>query len=200
MKLHLGCGKLKLDNYINIDTLSDKADMKYNFIKLDIFNKEVIDEIYISHALEHFERREIIKLLLEWNRVLKINGILRIAVPDFEKVVKLYLQNKNISELIGFVSGGQRDKYDYHYVNFDIYILTELLEACGFGNIERYDCNDFLGDKDDYSKCYIPHMDHKNGELMSLNIVCKKQKNVNIESLILSDKICKFTKLENNSS
>jgi len=108
MKLHLGCGKLKLDNYINIDTLSDKADMKYNFIKLDIFNKEVIDEIYISHALEHFKRREIIHLILEWNRILKIDGVLRIAVPDFEKVVKQYLKNKDISELIGFLSGGAK--------------------------------------------------------------------------------------------
>ena len=102
--------------------------------------------------------------------------MLRIAVPDFEKVVKVYLKNKNISELSGFLSGGQRDNYDIHYVNFDIYILEKLLNACGFENIERYDTFDFLGEKDDYSKCYLPHMDFENGELMSLNVVCKKKK------------------------
>ena len=30
--------------------------------------------------------------MLEWNRILKIDGVLRIAVPDFEKVVKIYLK------------------------------------------------------------------------------------------------------------
>ena len=196
MKLHLGCGKLKLENFLNIDILSDTADMKLNFTNLSIFNNSNIDEIYISHALEHFKRKEIIDLILEWNRILKVGGILRIAVPDFEKVVKMYLKNKNISELIGFLSGGQRDEYDIHYVNFDIYILEKLLKACGFDNIERYDAFDFLGIKDDYSKCYLPHMDFDNGELMSLNIICKKTANVNKDNLVLCETLKKFTKLE----
>ena len=195
MKLHLGCGKLNLNTYINIDVLSDTCDIKLDFTNLTIFNSSNIEEIYISHSLEHFKRREIIPLILEWNRILKIDGVLRISVPDFEKVVKIYLQNKNISELIGFLSGGQRDMYDIHYVNFDIHILEKLLNACGFYNIERYDPHDFLGDLDDYSKCYIPHMDFKNGELMSLNIICKKERDVDINSIILCDILKKFTKL-----
>ena len=196
MKLHLGCGKLKLDNFTNIDILSDKADLKLNFTDLSIFNNSKIEEIYISHALEHFKRREIIHLLLEWNRILKIDGVLRIAVPDFEKIVKLYLKNRDISELIGFLSGGQRDKYDIHYVNFDIYILEKLLKSCGFDNIERYNVFEFLGDKDDYSKCYLPHMDFDKGELMSLNIICKKKKNIDINNLFLCETLKKFTKLD----
>ena len=194
MKLHLGCGKLKLDTFVNIDLLSDIADLKLDFTKLQIFNSSNIEEIYISHALEHFKRREIIPLMLEWNRILKIDGILRIAVPDFEKVVKIYLKNKDISELIGFLSGGQKNEYDYHYVNFDIYILEKLLKACGFDNIERYNTHDFLKNQDDYSKCYLPHLDFENGELMSLNIICKKKKNVDINNLTLCETIKKFTK------
>ena len=30
--------------------------------------------------------------------------------------------------MTGFLSGGQRDKYDFHYINFDIYILEKLLK------------------------------------------------------------------------
>ena len=101
-----------------------------------------------------------------------------------------------MSELLGFLSGGQRDEYDFHYVNFDIYILEKLLKACGFENIERYDAHEFLEDKDDYSKCYIPHMDFEKGELMSLNIVCKKKKNIDINNIILCETIKKFTKFE----
>jgi predicted SAM-dependent methyltransferase len=195
MKLHLGCGKLKLDNFINVDVLSDVADLKLNFTNLTIFSNCVVEEIYICHALEHFNRKDIINLFLEWNRVLKNGGLLRIAVPDFEKVVKVYMKNKDMSEIIGFLSGGQRDEYDFHFLNFDMVILKELLETCGFDNIERYDAFDFLGDKDDYSKCYLPHMDHENGELMSLNIICKKVKKVDINNIALSDIVKKFTKL-----
>ena len=115
-------------------------------------------------------------------------------MPDFEKIVKQYLKNKDISELIGFLSGGQKDEYDIHYINFDINILEELLKACGFNNIERYNAVDFLGDNDDYSKCYLPHMDVENGELMSLNIICKKEREMGIEDIYLSDKLKRFTK------
>ena len=194
MKLHLGCGKLKLDNFINIDVTSDCADLKFDFTNLSIFNDSVVEEIYICHALEHFKRRDIVNLLLEWNRVLQTGGLLRIAVPDFEKVAQQYLKNKDICELIGFLSGGQRDDYDVHYVNFDIYILEKLLKACGFDNVERYNPFEFLGDKDDYSKCHLPHMDFENGELMSLNVICKKQKNIDIKNLILCETLKKFTK------
>jgi predicted SAM-dependent methyltransferase len=195
MKLHLGCGKLRLDDFINIDILSKSADLKLNVSNLSIINDSKVEDIYVSHCLEHFKRNEIIDLLLEWNRVLKIDGFLRIAVPDFEKVVKIYLKNKDMSELIGFLSGGQKDNFDIHYVNFDINILTKLLNICGFDNIKRYDELDFLKDKDDYSSSYIPHMDIENGELMSLNIICKKTQNVDINNIILCDQIKKFTKL-----
>ena len=196
MKLHLGCGNLKLDDFLNIDILSNNAEIKLDFTNLSLFNNSNIEEIYVSHALEHFKRQEVINLILEWNRVLKLDGVLRIAVPDFEKVVKMYLKNKDISELIGFLSGGQKDEYDIHYINFDIYILEKLLKACGFDNIERYNATYFLGNKDDYSKCYLPHMDIDKGELMSLNIICKKTKNIDINNLILDETLKTFTKFK----
>jgi len=80
MKLHLGCGKLTLKDYINIDILNKNADIKLDIKNLSIFNSNKIEEIYICHVLEHFKRNEIIKIILEWNRVLKIGGILRISV------------------------------------------------------------------------------------------------------------------------
>ena len=84
-----------------------------------------------------------------------------------------------MSELLGFLSGGQRDEYDFHYVNFDIYIRKTSLKD-GLKILKDTMLSEFLEDKDDYSKCYIPHMDFEKGELMSLNIVCKKE-NVDIK-------------------
>jgi len=194
INLHLGCGKLKLDNFINVDILSDVADMKLDINDLSVFNKNTIDQIYICHVLEHISRPQILNLFLEWNRVLKVGGTLRIAVPDFEKVVKIYLQNKNMAEIIGFLNGGQRNKYDVHYVNFDFSMISELLINCGFTNIERYDAFEFLGEKDDYSKCHIPHMDFENGESMSLNIICSKEKDITLDNIELSENLRKYLK------
>ena len=173
MKLHLGCGKLKLPNYVNIDISSPLADMQLDIRNLKEFDDNTVNEIYVCHVLEHFKRREITTVLLEWNRILKKGGLLRISVPDFEKVVKMYNQTQDISNLLGFLNGGQKDDYDCHYCNFDIRILTTILKKVGFDNIQKYDINSFLNQYDDYSKCYLPHMD-PNGELMSLNIICFK--------------------------
>jgi predicted SAM-dependent methyltransferase len=195
INLQLGCGKLKLDNFINIDIMSDVADMKLDINDLSVFNNNTIDQIYICHVLEHIQRTQILNLFLEWNRVLKKDAILRIAVPDFEKVVKLYQQNENIPEIIGLVNGGQRNKYDIHFVIFDYNILNELLNICGFKKVERYDAFEFLGEKDDYSKSYLPHMDFKNGELMSLNIKCIKESDVNVDTINLSDNLKRYLKI-----
>jgi predicted SAM-dependent methyltransferase len=194
MKLHLGCGKLKLEDYINIDIKSEIADLKLDFMDLTIFNNETVDEIYISHSLEHIKRDKIIFFIIELNRILKKNGILRISVPDFEKVVKIYNNSKDLSQLIGFLNGGQKDDYDIHYINFDFNILKELLEIVGYKNVTRYDCENFLKNKDDYSKAYLPHMD-KNGELMSLNVICEKKNYKLLKNIEFSTKIKKMFKI-----
>lgn len=198
INLHLGCGKLKLENFINVDIISDVADMKLDINDLTVFNKNSVDQIYTCHVLEHIQRNKILKLLLEWNRVLKKEAILRIAVPDFEKVVKIYLKNKNMAEIIGLLNGGQRNEYDIHFINYDFEIMNELLTSCGFKNVERYDPFEFLGDKDDYSKCYLPPMDFENGESMSLNIHCLKERDVTMDTIELSDKLKKYLKSNND--
>jgi predicted SAM-dependent methyltransferase len=194
MRLHLGCGKLKLRNFINVDIDSPVADIKLNITDLSIINTHCVDEIYICHVLEHFKRYEIIDLFLAWNRVLKSDGILRISVPDFEKIVSVYTRDKKLYELIGFLNGGQKNMYDIHYVNFDYATLTALLSACGFSNFNIYDPHEFLGDQDDYSKAYLPHMDSANGELMSLNIVCNKTRDVSKADIQLSDDLKRYVK------
>ena len=144
---------------------------------------------------EHIKRQEILNVLLEWNRVLKIGGLLRIAVPDFEKIVKVYLKNGKLEELNGLINGGQTDDYDIHYCAYDFNILSIILQTCGFKNIKKYDPYEFLGNKDDYSKCYLPHMD-TNGELMSLNIVCTKNKNVTPNNIDVNKQLKQFCKLK----
>ncbi|WP_199177560.1 methyltransferase domain-containing protein [Halobacteriovorax sp. DA5] len=176
IKLHLGCGSKKLNDYINIDILeTDAVDEIHNITDLSKFENNSIDEIYASHVLEHFSRNEVKNVLQEWTRVLKKGGIIRLAVPNFEAIVKVYLENKNLKELMGLLYGGQDNKYNFHYVTFDFISIKEILTELQFKNINQYNWKDFLpNDFDDFSRAYLPHMDFDNGQLMSLNIIAEK--------------------------
>ena len=55
-----------------------------------MFEDNCADLIYSSHSLEYFDRVQAADVLSEWNRCLKVGGILRLAVPDFDKLIEVY--------------------------------------------------------------------------------------------------------------
>jgi len=179
MKLHIGCGNVILPGWINLDI----ENLPGIYIQDDVrtLNKiadESCDIIYASHVLEHVGRHEFETVLKTWNKKLKMNGILRLAVPDFEKAVLWYMQTKQILDIVGLVSGGQKTKFDYHQMIFDRKMLTDALKKCGFGNIREWDWRKVdHGRIDDYSQSYFPHMDKEKGTLMSLNLEATKISN-----------------------
>ena len=53
--------------------------------------------------------------------------------------------------------------------------MKKDLETIGFTNIHRYDWRDTEHSYiDDFSQCYLPHMDKENGMLMHLNLEATK--------------------------
>lgn len=176
MNIHLGCGKRYIENWVNIDIVSDDDRvLNDNVSILSSIPDESVDIIYASHVLEHFGRHQVEDVVKVWFRKLKKNGILRVAVPDFEAVCKRYETQKDMSEIIGFLSGGQRNDYDYHKIVFDFSSLSNLLKKIGLKDIVKYDWR--MTDHshvDDYSQSYLPHMDKERGMLMSLNVEARK--------------------------
>lgn len=171
-KLHLGCGTKHLDGYINIDIRYLPGVDEVNNIKfLRNYADGSIDEIYACHVLEHFGRWEYKDVLRRWYELLSANGILRIAVPNFEAVCEHYTKHKNLKLLMGFLYGGQDYNENFHYVAFDFKTLKADMENIGYGEVGLWNSDEMQ--IDDYSKSYLPHMD-KNGKLMSLNIYAKK--------------------------
>jgi predicted SAM-dependent methyltransferase len=150
----------------------DNVDIVANADDLSMFEDDSVDLIYASHILEHFGRNSTQSVLKEWNRVLKSGGgVLRLAVPDFNSVVDLYSERKNIKEVMGLVCGGQTYPDNYHYAIFDEPYLTELLKAAGFKTVRRWDWRETEHSSvDDFSQAYFPHMQKETGKLMSLNI------------------------------
>lgn len=176
MKLHIGCGNKYLPGWKHVDVINaPHIDYLTNAQDLSMIENESIEEIYACHVLEHFGRKEINAVLEEWNRVMIKGGVLRIAVPDFEKIALVYQKNKDLNELMGLLYDGQNYDYNYHYQCFDFDRIKVLLGEANFSEVKRYNWKEFLPEGfDDFSRAYLPHMDFANGVLMSLNIIARK--------------------------
>jgi predicted SAM-dependent methyltransferase len=176
VRLHLGCGDKYLKGWVNVDKDSFYFPEQLGDItNLVGFTDNSVDEIYASHVLDHLSRyEELDKAISECYRVLKPGGILRVAVSDFEQVVRMYNEGLDLERLWGHLVGGHKTVYDKHGCVFDFNLLRRYLEKHGFVDVKRYDWRTFLPEGfDDFSRCYIPHMDF-NGVLMSLNVICMK--------------------------
>ena len=109
MKINLGSGSTPLDDYINVD-MDSLEDLKIRYphrkfsgdtvIKQwDIFNLPVdndsVDEIRSECLFEHLNFVEEKAIFYEVKRVLKPGGILHLCVPDFNELVKTWINAKD---------------------------------------------------------------------------------------------------------
>lgn len=120
-------------------------------IELIDLRKELPDEdgsvnyIYCSHLLEHFEKYQSLKLLRECRRILKRGGMMRIVLPDLEKVIDEYRDADSFNrEFYGY----DKDKYvgilgklqllflRGHEWMYDKKSFRNLLKEAGFKNIK----------------------------------------------------------------
>jgi len=52
-----------------------------------------VSTIFCSHMFEHIPHVELEEILIEFNRVLELGGVLRILTPDLKKIAKAYVNN-----------------------------------------------------------------------------------------------------------
>ncbi len=178
VKINLGCGWRDFGkDWIHIDGGDyDHLDSR-DIVNLP-FKDNSVDLIYASHVIEYFDRVEIIEVLNKWKSKLKSGGTLRLAVPDFEAMAKLYIEkNIPLNNFLGPLYGKMKMGKDFifHKTTYDFDSLKELLNEVGFRNMDYYLWQETEhGIFDDHSQAYIPQMDKENGTLISLNIEVKK--------------------------
>lgn len=142
MKLHLGCGQIYLDGYLNIDyPLSNHsvqhktlADKKIDITKLK-YPKESIEEVRLHHVFEHFDRATACALIAVWSSWLKSDGIIRIEVPDYIRTTKSVLSpltSKRIKDVgLRHIFGSQEATWAVHYHGWSANGLRELFSLFG---------------------------------------------------------------------
>mgnify|MGYP003653293713 FL=1 len=178
MKINLGCGRRNFgEDWHHIDGGDYDHLDSHDIINLP-FEDNSVDLIYASHVVGYFNRTEIIKILNKWKSKLKPGGTLRLAVPNFKAIAKLYIEkNIPLNTFLGPLYGEMKmgKNFIFHKTIYDFDSLKQLLNEVGFHSMGHYLWQETEhGIFDDHSQAYIPHMDKEKGTLISLNIEVKK--------------------------
>jgi len=127
--LNLGCGKRFHKDWINIDIQSQSEYVIAHDLKKGIpYNDNEFDMVYHSHVLEHIPKNEAYNFLQECVRVLKPGGVLRIAIPDLEKITRKYLEllEKGIENPLS-----QENWENYQWLLIEMYDQTVRTQSGG---------------------------------------------------------------------
>lgn len=130
--LNIGCGSRFHPDWINADLTSRHP----RVIPCDLtwglcFRSASLDAVYASHVLEHLDRDKAPALLEECRRVLRPGGVLRIAVPDFEVMARLYLRF-----LDGSLAGDKEAMLRYEWIVLEMF--DQLVRTRPGGGVVRY--------------------------------------------------------------
>lgn len=122
--LNLGCGSTFHKDWTNVDFVSTGENViAHNLLAGIPFEKNQFEAVYHSHVLEHFPKKEAVFFIKECYRVLKPGGIIRIAIPDLERIAKNYL--KYLEESLNNVPKAA-EKYEWSLLEmYDQVVRTE---------------------------------------------------------------------------
>jgi len=137
--------------FVKLGLLDKSYDWKWPEITLVDIKNELPDEnesvnfIYCSHVLEHFEKEEARDILKECRRVLKDKGIIRIVLPDLNKIIKNYTNAEQFNReffgfdkdlYVGFLGKIKRLFIRGHQWMYDEKSAKDLLKDAGFNEIK----------------------------------------------------------------
>jgi hypothetical protein len=160
IRLHLGCGHIRIPNYINVDLYSDDSDLKEDIRHLS-FKSNSVTEIVCQHALEHLPIRDIFPTLQHWYDILAEGGTIEVGMPDLELCLLDFLnapEEKRWNEKIWYLLGCQTDSKEYtlehnsslrdyfpfskgqvHMGGLALGYFVRMVEDAGFRILDAYD-------------------------------------------------------------
>jgi predicted SAM-dependent methyltransferase len=146
LRLHLGCGWVYKDGWINIDLFMTRADIAWDLAAGLPLHDASVDTIFHEHLMEHLTLQQGDALTKECLRVLKPDGILRIGVPDAGACVASYAGLVDPgwarSQPTGLLAV-QALFYEHgHKAMYDAETLSLMCRASGFQVVQARDWGD----------------------------------------------------------
>lgn len=156
LRLHLGSGASRLEGWVNVDV--PPAELSMNLGWALPFADDSAECVYLSHVLEHFYKKEALDLLTEAHRVLAPSGVVRVVVPDAERLMRAYVErdeeffetrgklwthaNESCATPLELVldyagAGIKPGNFWGHKHAYDFETLRHTLRQAGFAKVER---------------------------------------------------------------
>ena len=145
-RLNWGCGDVGVPGWVNSDLkegplIDITADIRNGLPVAD----KTFDYAVSAHALPMIPYPDLIPVLGELRRVLKVGGVLRLALPDLDRAISAYQRGDRTYFLIPDSEveslGGklvvQMLWYGWSTTMFTAEFIEELLEKAGFKRIEH---------------------------------------------------------------
>jgi predicted SAM-dependent methyltransferase len=130
--LNLGCGERFHPDWVNIDLTANRTGViSHDLAKGIPFQSNHADAVYLAAVFEHIRREDAAPFLREIHRVLKPGGIVRVAVPDLEKICRLYLEKLEAS-----ATGDNQAVHDYDWIVLEM--LDQMVRETSGGSMLGY--------------------------------------------------------------
>lgn len=166
IKLAFGCGHIDLHNegYINVDVRRlQHVDIVTDVGKRLPFDDNYADEILADSVLEHIPHNDetgncntpyhkTFKVLKEWYRVLKPNGLLSVKVPNLRAIFhEYYCGRMSVKDWLMYTYGGEEygggcDKCNIspntHMSGFEPELALKIFSEVGFRDIKLRNAHD----------------------------------------------------------
>jgi predicted SAM-dependent methyltransferase len=144
LRIHFGCGKLFDPRFFNVDALPFKH---VHYVTgsplMPVLRAQSAELIYACHVFEHISHRQQLDVLKRWYELLKPGGQIMLSVPDFAKIVEVYMRGAlPFDQIQDGLMGGQDYPGNFHFALFTPDHLTGLLEKAGFSNIRGWRSRD----------------------------------------------------------
>lgn len=141
IKLNIGCGEYRIEDFVNIDCVRE-GEVKPDVV-CDVrterlpYEDGTVDEIWMTHSLEHIEMKYWNNIFTEAARTLRANGVFLLSYPEFSECARRFINDTDNKR--GFwratLYGRQMYDSDYHVVPMDSKEIKRYLEAYGFYRI-----------------------------------------------------------------
>lgn len=93
LRLHLGCGSLYKEGWVNVDLAGTRVDLPWDLSRPLPFAAGSVDAIFHEHLLEHLAYSQGLELNRRCRALLRPGGVLRVGVPDAGAALRAYVES-----------------------------------------------------------------------------------------------------------